>query len=64
MTDYKLYCLDGAKRIARAADVISARSDEEAVAAARELGKPMACELWLAGRPVATIPGATAKVSP
>ena len=58
MQNYRLYCLDGAKRIARAADVIRAESDEEAVAAARELGKPMACEIWHGQRLVATVPAA------
>ena len=61
MQDYRLYCLDGVKRIARAADVISAQSDEEAVAAARRLGKPTACEIWHGKRLVATIPPAGGK---
>jgi hypothetical protein len=56
MRDYRLYCLDGAKRIARAADVISAQNDEDAVAQARELQKPTACEIWQGRRLVATIP--------
>ena len=58
MRDYRLYCLDGAKRIARAAEVISASSDQDAVAAARKLGKPTACEIWQGRRLVATIPAA------
>jgi hypothetical protein len=61
MQDYRLYCLDGVKRIARAADVISAPSDEDAVAAARGLGKPTACEIWQGQRLVATIPAARAE---
>ncbi len=56
MHDYRLYCLDGAKRIARAADVIQAQSDEEATAAARARDMPMPCELWQGRRLVATIP--------
>ena len=56
--DYRLYCLDGAKHIARAADVIRADSDEDAVIAARRLGKPTACEIWQGRRLVATIPAA------
>ncbi len=56
MRDYRLYCLDGTKRIARAAEVIAAPTDDEAIAAARELGKPTACEIWQGRRLVATIP--------
>jgi hypothetical protein len=56
MRDYRLYCLDGAKRIQRAAELISASSDEDPVAKARTLGKPMACEIWDGRRLVATIP--------
>jgi len=58
MRDYRLYCLDGAKRIAKAAEVISADSDEEATAAARALALPVACELWQGRRLVAAIPKA------
>lgn len=58
MPDYKLYCLDGARRIQRAADVISAPSDEDAVAEARAMNMPTACELWQGGRLVTTIPAA------
>ena len=60
MRDYRLYCLDGVKRIARAAEVITAGSDDEAVAQARELHKPAACEIWQGRRLVATIPAARA----
>ena len=56
MPEYKLYRLDGAKRIARAADVLSADSDEAAVAAARSLAKSGACEIWQGARLVARIP--------
>ncbi len=58
MSDYRLYCLDGAKRIQRAADVISASSDKEAIALARALNKPTACEIWQGRRLVATLPPA------
>ena len=58
MRDYRLYCLDGAKRIARAADVIRAHTDAEAVAAARLMGKTVRCEIWQGRRLVATIPPA------
>ena len=58
MEDYRLYCLDGAQRIQRAAEVINARSDEEAIAQARALEKPTACEIWQGRRLVATLPAA------
>lgn len=58
MRDYRLYCLDGARRIQRAAEVISAPSDDEAVARARALKKPMVCEIWQGRRLVATLPPA------
>ena len=61
MQNYRLYCLDGAKRIARAAEVIAAQSDDEAIAAARELANPKACEIWQGRRLVATIPAAGAR---
>lgn len=60
MGDYRLYCLDGAKRIQRAAEVIAASSDDDAVAQARALAKPMPCEIWQGRRLVATIPAAKA----
>ena len=62
MPEYKLYRLDGAKRIARAADVLSADGDEAAVAAARKQAKTGSFEIWQGGRLVATIP-AGAKAS-
>ncbi len=46
MADYRLYGLDGAGQIAGAAEVIKATSDDDAVAAARALRRPMACEVW------------------
>jgi len=55
MPDYKLYCLDGAKRIQRVADVISAPSDEDAIAQVRALDMPNACEIWQGRRLVATV---------
>ena len=58
MRDYKLYSLDGTKRIQRAADVISAASDDDAIALAKALRHPMPCELWHGGRLVATIAAA------
>ena len=62
MAEYKLYRLDGAKRIARAADVLSADSDGAALAAARTLTKSGSFEIWQGRRLVATIP-AGAKAS-
>lgn len=56
MPEYKLYRLDGAKRIARAADVLSADSDDDALAAARALAKSRSFEVWQGRRLVATIP--------
>ena len=58
MREYRLYCLDGAKRIQRAAEVITAPSDEDAVAIAGGLDMPTACELWQGRRLVASIPAA------
>jgi hypothetical protein len=56
MPEYKLYRLDGAKRIARAAEMLSADSDEAALTAARKLTKTGSFEIWQGGRLVATIP--------
>ena len=56
MPEYKLYRLDGAKRIARAAEVLSADSDDQALAAARTLAN-CSFEIWQGRRLVATIPG-------
>ena len=56
LAEYKLYCLDGAKRIAGAPTPIHAQSDEEAITAAKALKMAMPCELWLGGRMVAAIP--------
>ena len=55
MREYRLYRLDGAKRIQRAADVITADSDAEAIGIAGGLDMPTACELWQGRRLVATI---------
>ena len=56
MRDYRLYCLDGEKRIQRAADVITASCDDDAVAQALALDRLTACEIWLGRRLVATLP--------
>ena len=55
MREYRLYCLDGAKRIQRAAEVIAAQDDDNAIDIARGLDMPMACELWQGRRLVASI---------
>jgi hypothetical protein len=60
MRDYRLYCLDGAKRIQRAADLISASDDDQALEQATALGLAMVCELWEGHRLVATISAAKA----
>ena len=56
MADYRLYCLDGTTRHITEGEWISAVSDDEAVAAACALAKPVPCELWLGDRLVAKIP--------
>ena len=61
MPEYKLYCLDGAKRIARAAEVLSADSDDQALAAARTLAVG-SFEIWQGRQLVATVP-VTSKAS-
>jgi hypothetical protein len=54
MTEYRLYCLDGAGRITRAEE-IEATGDEEAIMIARALKKGVRCELWQRDRRVAEI---------
>jgi hypothetical protein len=58
MADYRVYCLDGAGRIALA-DWIEASDDDDAIAKARKL-KPNAnsCEVWQKGRLVAKLSSA------
>jgi hypothetical protein len=56
MPEYKLYRLDGAKRIARAAELLSADDDDQALAAARKLARSGSFEVWQGRRLVATIP--------
>jgi hypothetical protein len=58
MRDYRLYCLDGTRHIQRAAEVIKAPCDEDAIDIARGLDMPTACELWQGRRLVASIPAA------
>ncbi|MEO5640694.1 MAG: hypothetical protein ABIQ98_02890 [Sphingomicrobium sp.] len=49
MPSYRLYCLDRAGKIT-SAEWIEAENDDAALAAARALGKPAPCELWLRNR--------------
>jgi hypothetical protein len=55
MADYKLYGLDGAGQIAGAPEYLHASSDEEALAAVRELGRRNLSELWQGSRLVARV---------
>lgn len=59
MTEYRLYCLDGANRITRA-EAIGAANDDEAIEIARSMKLPIKCELWQRDRLVARIPAHTA----
>jgi hypothetical protein len=59
MPEYRLYCLDGANRIARA-EAVSAASEEDAIAIARAMKLPTKCELWYRDRLVARIPASGA----
>ena len=53
MASYRLYCPDGHRKIT-AAEGIEAEEDTAALAA-RALGKPMPCELWLRNRMIERI---------
>jgi hypothetical protein len=53
MSDYRLYCLDGAGRISLA-EWIEAADDEAAIAKVRELHRQaLKCEIWQGQRLVA-----------
>jgi len=54
MSEYRLYCLDGAGKIERAEE-INANGDAEAIMIAKAIKKPVKCELWERSRKVATI---------
>ena len=56
MSDYRLYCLDGSGQIAGVPELVSASSDEEAIAAAKAMHKPYRCELWLGSHLIAELP--------
>jgi hypothetical protein len=55
MASYRLYCLDGLSSRITDAGWIDADIDDEALAEAKSLGKPIPCELWLGDRLVAKI---------
>ena len=55
MPDYRLYCLDGAGPISLA-DWVTAETDEEAIAKAREWDHgALKCEIWPGRRLVKTL---------
>lgn len=54
MTNYRLYCLDGQGKIT-VAEWLEAADDAAAILAARGLGKPVSCELWLRDRMIERI---------
>ena len=54
MTGYRLYCLDGANKVA-SAEWIDADDDEAAVEAATEMMDGQECEIWEGRRLVARL---------
>jgi hypothetical protein len=60
VTNYRLYCLDGAGKITDA-EWIEADSDDDAVRAARDMKKSVRCEVWQRTRFVARIPRFTGR---
>lgn len=59
MADYRLYCLDGSGRIARA-EWLDAKSDDEAIVLVRAMKMPTGCEIWERDRLVAKVEPAPA----
>jgi hypothetical protein len=59
MANYRLYCLDERGKITTA-EWIEAEDNAAALTAARALGKPMACELWLRDQMIERIEPTTA----
>lgn len=55
MPEYRLYCLNDHGGFTRSLE-IEAKSDEDALAQAREMKLDVACELWNRGRLVAKLP--------
>ena len=56
MMPYKLYCLDGEKKIAGPPQVVEAESDQDAIGVAEAMMTGSDCELWHGGRLVAHLP--------
>jgi len=55
MPEYRLYCLNDHGNFANSHE-IEAKDDDEAVAKAREMKLPVACELWARNRLVRKLP--------
>lgn len=54
MTEYRLYCLNGAGGFTKAHEIM-ADSDEQALQIARDMNLSVKCELWERGRKVAAL---------
>jgi hypothetical protein len=55
VTGYRLYCLDGANKVA-SAEWIDADDDKAALEAAKEIVDGQECEIWQGTRLVARLP--------
>ena len=55
MASYRLYCLDGVKKVA-SAEWIEADGDEAAIEVAKDMMDGRDCELWQGSRLIARIP--------
>lgn len=55
MTGYRLYCLDGANKVA-SAEWIDADDDEAAIEVAKDRTDGQECEVWQGARLVARLP--------
>jgi hypothetical protein len=55
VSQYRLYCLNEQGRFTKSHE-IEARDDADALAKAREMKLPVACELWNRNRLVAELP--------
>jgi hypothetical protein len=56
MSDYRVFCMDGAGKICAAPESMEAESDDEALALIRAKNLSVRCELWDRTRLVARIP--------
>ena len=56
VTEYKIYCLDGAGKISHPPEYIDAQSDDEAVALLQAQRRPVRCEIWEHKRLVSRVP--------